>query len=223
MPSFPRIAFAIGVLCAIGLVAYGRVLVPTAHILGTVAVTLLLALYGLIGWVGPRTVGDKWSAIRSACLPLGLVAGFIFTSEVVLEYWILPTDNSRMGLIEFGLVFLTYAIAAAVVTYRGLGLRAGVFASVATAIISSLIWYIVVLAIFYAYFGTTKQQLVFQAEGNYEDFARSGMSDFNAWIMEDFLGAGFYHLLLGPMIAAALGLFGGIAGLGKRILHERRA
>jgi hypothetical protein len=222
MPSFLRIAFAIGVLCAIGLVIYGRVLVPTTHTLGMVAVTLLLGLYGIIGWLGPRTIGENWPSIRSACVPFGLVGGFIFASEVVLEYWILPADNSRMGVIEFSLVFLIYATAGTLVTYQGCGQRSAIIASVATAMISSLIWYIVVLATFYTYFGTIKQQLVFQAEGNYEDFARSGVTDFDAWVMEDFLGAGFYHLLLGPMIAAALGVFGGIVGQGLRSRRKTR-
>ena len=51
-----------------------------------------------------------------------------------------------------------------------------------------------------------------RAEGDYEDFARSGMSDFNAFIMEDFLGAIFFHLLLGLLVAAVLGALGGVLG-----------
>ena len=53
-------------------------------------------------------------------------------------------------------------------------------------------------AVFYAFNGTAQQAQVLQAEGNLADFARSGMSDFNAWAMQDFLGAGFFHLLLEP-------------------------
>ncbi len=41
---------------------------------------------------------------------------------------------------------------------------------------------------------------------------RSGMSDFNAFIMEDFMDATFFHLLLGPLVAAVLGLLGGLLG-----------
>jgi hypothetical protein len=54
--------------------------------------------------------------------------------------------------------------------------------------------------------------LVLRAEGDYEDFARSGMSDFNAFIMEDFMGATFFHLLLGLVVAAVLGVLGGLLG-----------
>jgi len=54
----------------------------------------------------------------------------------------------------------------------------------------------------YAFRGSPRQVLVLRAEGNYEDFARSGMSDFNVFIMEDFMGATFFHLLLGLVVTA---------------------
>jgi hypothetical protein len=58
---------------------------------------------------------------------------------------------------------------------------------------------------------------ILRAEGDYEDFARSGLSDFNAFIMEDFMGATFFHLLLGPLVAAILGIPGGLLGMiGRR-------
>jgi hypothetical protein len=46
------------------------------------------------------------------------------------------------------------------------------------------------------------------------------MSDFNAFIMEDFLGATFFHLLLGPLLASLLGLLGGLTGKGIRWLRR---
>jgi hypothetical protein len=80
--------------------------------------------------------------------------------------------------------------------------------------LSSLVWFIAVLACFYLFYGTERQAQVFRAEGNYEDFRRSGMADFATFIMEDFLGAGFFHLLLGPLVAAILASLGGILGRG---------
>ena len=38
------------------------------------------------------------------------------------------------------------------------------------------------------------------------------MSDFNAFIVEDFMGATFFHLLLGLLVAAVLGVLGGLLG-----------
>jgi hypothetical protein len=40
------------------------------------------------------------------------------------------------------------------------------------------------------------------------------MSDFNTFVMEDFLGAGFFHLLLGPIVASGLACLGGLVGKG---------
>ena len=90
-----------------------------------------------------------------------------------------------------------------------------------TAMIASLIWLIAVLTVFYIFRGSPQQTQVFRAEGNYEDFAQSGMSDFNTFIMEDFLGAAFFHLLLGPLVAAILGIIGGLFGKVFAMLQNR--
>ena len=73
---------------------------------------------------------------------------------------------------------------------------------------------IVVLGFFYAFRGTPQQALVFQAEGNLADFAQSGMQDLKVFIMEDFLGAVFYHSLLLPIVATLLSLVGSLLGIG---------
>lgn len=115
---------------------------------------------------------------------------------------------------EFGSVFLLYLIAGVIPALNKLPFRSNVLSGVATAIISSLIWFVAVLTCFYLFYGTERQTQVFRAEGNYEDFRRSGMADFPTFIMEDFLGAGFFHLLLGPLIAGILASAGGIVGKG---------
>ncbi|HEV7386142.1 MAG TPA: hypothetical protein VGN89_14770, partial [Phenylobacterium sp.] len=69
-------------------------------------------------------------------------------------------------------------------------------------------WYAVVLSVFFLFRGTPAQEAVLRAEGDYADFARSGMSDFNVFVMQDFLGAGFYHLLLSPVFGLVLGALG---------------
>jgi hypothetical protein len=47
------------------------------------------------------------------------------------------------------------------------------------------------------------------------------MTDFNTFIMEDLLGAGFFHLLLGPILAAILGILGGLLGQGLTKISRR--
>jgi hypothetical protein len=80
--------------------------------------------------------------------------------------------------------------------------------------LSSIIWLIFTLITFYIYRGTARQELIFRAEGNFEDFARSGMNDFNTFVMEDLFGAGFFHLFLSPLLAMILGTISGLLGNG---------
>ena len=121
---------------------------------------------------------------------------------------------------EFGLVLLLYFGAGFVSAPRSPSLKNAVLSSVTTAVIASLIWVICVLAVFYVFHGSGRQALVLRAEGDYDDFARSGMSDFNAFIMEDFMGATFFHLLLGPLVGAVLGILGWLLG---KVVTSRRA
>jgi hypothetical protein len=165
------------------------------------------------GWFGSKILTRQTTPLARIVISSGLLAGGIFASEVGLEYVLLPTDNTGFGWVEFGLVFVVYFGVGALVAYREFPFRWSVAAGAATAVISSLIWYISVLACFYAFLGTERQARVFRAEGNYEDFKRSGMTDFNSFVMDDFLGAGFFHLLLGPIVASLLASLGGLFGI----------
>ena len=90
--------------------------------------------------------------------------------------------------------------------------RDSVTGAALAAVVSSLVWCIFILATFYLFFASSRQEQVLRAEGDYDDFSRSGMSSFQTFIMEDFLGATFFHLLLGPLVAAVLGGLGGLTG-----------
>ena len=206
-----RKSFIACVMLGLALVILGWFLVSTTSLLSNAGVCLVLVVYGLVGYFSfPR--------IRSEILILvgvfGLLAGAIFAGEILLEYAILPKDNTSWGIIEFGCVFAVYFLSSMVVSYRCKGIRYGILAAVVNAMLSSVIWLLFALLTFYIFRGTTRQEHVFIAEGNFEDFARSGMTDFNTFVMEDFLGAGFFHLLLGPIIAAILGTIGGLLGKG---------
>ena len=165
----------------LGLIGYGRILVPATNTLSVAGAALVVVLYAIIRWAGSRRIREKWPTILSSSAACGIFAGFIFVSEVVLEYILLPADNTRMGFVEFGLVLLIYILAAAyaAASYRSVG--AGAIAAAAAAMVSSLIWFVAVLAAFYCFYESPRQELVFRAEGNYEDFALSGMNDFRIY------------------------------------------
>ncbi len=207
-------SFITAVGIGFALVMIGWILVPATSILSIVSALMILITYSVFGYFGtPRLARTNPDILHWAGV-FGLFAGVIFISEILWEYITLPTDNTRLGLIEFGSVFSLYFLSGLVVVYRTHQLRQAIFTAIGSAMIGSLIWLIAVLTIFYLFRGSPQQVQVFRAEGNFEDFARSGMSDFNTFIMEDFMGAGFFHLLLGPVVATILGTFGGLLGKG---------
>jgi hypothetical protein len=212
LPNCLQKSLLIGVLVALALVIAGRVFVPAASLLSTIAASAILLAYGAMAALCPNRLHRRHPDILRWAMIFGLLAGAVFAGEIILEYVLLPTDNSHYGMVEFGTVFGLYFASAFVSALRSLSIKNAVFTAVASAFIASLVWVITVLAVFYAFRGSPRQVLVLRAEGDYEDFARSGMSDFNAFIMEDFMGATFFHLLLGLLVAAVLGVLGGLLG-----------
>ena len=211
----------VGVAAALVLVMTGHLLVPAMSSRSTLAAVVILLAYGGMAAFCPGRLHHWNPDILRVAVLFGLLAGSVFTGEIILEYVLLPTDNSRYGMVEFGAVFALYLTSALVSALRSRSLANAVLTSVAAAFIASLVWVLVVLVVFYAFRGSSRQILVLRAEGDYEDFSRSGMSDFNAFIMEDFMGAAFFHLLLGPLVSAVLGIFGGL--LGKALARFSRS
>jgi hypothetical protein len=208
-PGTIRKGFLGSVVLGLALVLAGRILVPTASLLSAAGAGLIVLVYGLTG-------SFCFSRIRPEILrpaaAFGLLAGGIFAAEILLEYAVLPKDNTTWGMIEFGSVFGVYFLSSLVVAYRTKSARAGILAAIASAMFSSLIWLIFVLLTLYLFRGTARLDQVLKAEGTYADFARSGMSDFNTFVMEDYYGAAFFHLLLGPTAAVLLGTTSGAIG-----------
>ncbi len=220
LPHYLQKILSLAVLAALALVITGRILVPTTSFLSTMAAATVLLAYGAMAVLCPGLLHRRDPDILLRAVIFGLLAGAVFSGEIILEYILLPTDNSRYGKVEFGLVFILYFASAFTSALRSRSLNNAVLTSVASAFIASLIWVITLLAVFYAFRGSGRHALVLRAEGDYNDFARSGTSDFNAFIMEDFMGATFFHLLLGLIVAAALGVLGGL--LGKVIAGMRK-
>jgi hypothetical protein len=217
-PDILQKGFLLAVLLGLALVILGRLLVPTISLLSLAAAFLILIIYGLAGYFGFRRVRPE--TLKLAAI-FGLLAGVIFAIEICLEYAILPKDNTSWGVVEFGSVFAIYLLSSLVVAYPSKSLRSGILASVVSAMLSSVIWLVFTLLTFYLFRGSVRQDAVFMAEGNYADFARSGMSDFNTFVMEDFFGAGFFHLLLSPIAAVFLGTTGGL--IGKGLSHFKKS
>ncbi len=216
-------ALALGAALAAVLVIFGVLTTPgvASHggAIGVVASLGILAIYALAAWFRlPATSPDAVGAARR----FAQAAGGVYAAEIVLEYALTPADNTSWGLVEFGLVFLLVAAAGAAAAWRAGRWRTGVTAGIWTAMGASLIWYVVLLAVFYAFRGTLRQDAVLRAEGDFEDFRRSGLADIQVFLMGDMLGAGFYHLVLSPVFGAVLGGLGALGALGARRLSPAR-
>jgi len=214
-----RSFFIAGVIASLLLILFGKMLVPQENLFGFVGAILIMMIYG--------TTASFLSQVPPNAIPFGIAAGTVFATEMVAEYVMLPKDNTVYGYVEFAAVFLIYLSAGALTSYRTKSIKSGIWSAVWAAMISSLIWVVVVLAVFYIFRGTPEQTKVFLAEGNYIDFLRSNEKNFNIWIMEDFMGAVFYHSLLGPFIALILGFIGGLVSKGMlklpRPAHQKDA
>ena len=212
--------FLFAILAGFVLVLVGWGLYPQISLLGVVGVSLVLLAYAAAGYVGFARIEPGLLRLASG---FGLLAGLVYASEIILEYVLLPKDNSSWGLVEFGSVFGLFFLSALLVTARGKSIKNGLGVAVMMAMLSAVAWLVCVLLVFYLFRGSPRQALVFAAEGNLEDFARSGMSDFNTFMMEDFFGAGFFHLLLAPLVAVLFGTLGGLAGKGSWWIRNRRS
>jgi len=148
---------ALGCGAGLFLVAYGFVESPHVSFLSIAAASAILVAYGAIGLSLKKT---RWFAILLPACVAGLGGGAVFAAEILLEYAYLPVDNVVWGYIEFAAVFLIYALAAMWVAWRGGSIGDAVCAAFLSAVVSSLIWCLVLLSVFYAYEGTAAQTAV---------------------------------------------------------------
>jgi hypothetical protein len=216
-----RVADALALCAGAGLtlVVYGFAEHPQASLLSVAAATAILVGYGAVGLTLKSLTSP--ADLRASSIA-GAAAGVVFAAEVLLEYFYLPPNNVIWGYAEFGMVFLIYALVAGWVAWRGQPVGDAVRVAMVAAVISSMIWCLVLLSVFYTYEGTSTQTAVLIAEGDPEDFLRSGMTDYRTFLIEDLFGATFFHLLLGPIIAALLGLISSLPIVWSRrlLLHS---
>ena len=202
----------------LALVTFGWLSTTGVHPITAAGAYLSLIVYGGLGYGLAPSLHRRDPRLLGWIAQFGLLAGAIFLGEMALEYLLLPADNTRWGQVEYGSVFLLFFAASLMATFRTGQTRLGVLAGLGSALLASLLFVIFVLGFFYTFRGTPQQAQVFRAEGNYADFANSGLSDFNVFVVEDFFGAAFFHSLLVPLGAAVVSTLGGLVG--KVLSHK---
>jgi hypothetical protein len=212
-------------LVGIGILIHPASVTGDGGLLSLLGPALILLAYFLVGRRADRATSASDESATRIGARFGLAAGFVFASEILLEYLILPDTrtNIMLGWIEYAAAFLLFALAALWTSYRIGQAGAGVRAAFWSAIIASLIWLAVLHLTTYAWWGTARQEQVFRAEGDYEDFVRSGMRDFRAFTLQDLRGASFFHLLLAPAIAVTIGLAASMLGKGLHRINPNSA
>ena len=140
----------------------------------------------------------------------GIASAAVLVPSLLVEYFGRRVNNALMVAIVFTLWFLAGALAARL-TGR---IRDAVLSSTLSAQIGSLANVGAILASYYVLRGSSLQDRFFRTEGTYEDFARSGAGDFSAFVMGDLFGGAFFHLLLGGLAGALLGIVGGTLTVG---------
>jgi hypothetical protein len=165
-----------------------------------------LAAYGAVGvWAARQTASDRQTALRTgawAGLMLGAVAGL----NLILELFgnLNATWSAIVGVGQWGLMFLAFGAAgsAAFLALRSVpqALLAAGWAALVSTTLTLLCGYGIALATM------PHMQQVLQS-----DFARSGLSDPQAFVIQNTLISGATHVLLAPCIALGFGLAGALA------------
>ena len=114
----------------------------------------------------------------------------------------------------FGLFFFALLVAGAVGTLFTRRLGLGVLTSVWAALIASLCWFILLLVYYFAFLNTPQEARFLEIDQVIADHQRhlqnGGTQDLRAFIYNDFMGGGFFHSLLAPLLAVPLGALGGL-------------
>ena len=217
-----QVGTALLIIMALLLIGYGLLITPNA--LGAnslIPVIAILMVYFFSSRFGTRALQISGSNALTPGILFGFIIGAIFLVQIASEYLFPVTGqiDQTWGYIAFGGLPLWYLLASLIGAYLTRSLRAGVLAAMFSAIISSLIW-INVLYLLYFFFLHTPQELqVLAADNTLADFKRSGIHDLSTFVMQDYLGGSFFHLLLSPLVAAFIGILGAILGKGLRRLQ----
>ncbi|MGA7412253.1 MAG: hypothetical protein WBW33_17380 [Bryobacteraceae bacterium] len=104
-------AILAALLASLGLLMFPAALAEWQRTLpGLAAVIIALSSYALLGAWGAARLERVDRRLLRLALVFGLVAAAIYATEILLEY-MFPRDNTSYGVVEFGLVFLSYLTA----------------------------------------------------------------------------------------------------------------
>lgn len=200
------------------LVTFGLFFVPTTLSqqgpLGWLAAVVIVLVYAWLALYSPMAAGRVDERALRVGLGFGLALGTLFILQLLVPYLTPQTDadSQRSSLISYGVVALLILAAGFAGGWRTRNIRKGIQAAPWCVLVGMLIWYAAEFGFFYLFSNTPTGKAFMDMEMQL-DFARSGATDYAAFMMSDLMGAGFFHLLLiGLLIGTALGSLGAFAG-----------
>jgi hypothetical protein len=224
-----RYGMPIAAVLNLALVGYGLLRFPT---------TLTATSNGVSGLAGVVVILAAYAPAVSRSMPhalnvgsgFGILAAVLFLVQFLYGYLAPLTEaqNAMLANITFGGLFILFFIAGTWTALRTSQIRQGLTAAVWSAMIGSIVWCGLLFITYYLFIGTAYETRQLVVDQTTADFQASGMNDLRAFIMQDYLGGGFFHLVLGPLAATVFGLSGsligkGIAGLANVLKTSRRS
>ncbi len=202
-----------GVALLVIQIVYGLIQTPTAiSFVPLLAVVFVLALYLVLTFRSPIALKKLDYSVLKTALVIGLLISAIYCVQIVSEYFIPVTGliDQRWGYIAFGALPIWFGIAGGISAYKTKKFRAGIVAAIWSAMISSLLWINILFVMYFVFFGTKQGYAVLVAGETIADFERSGISSLPVFVMQDFMGATFFHLLLSIIAAIIFGSLGAL-------------
>jgi len=173
-----------------------------------------LVIYGAAAtWAARQTSPSRQTALRTGGWA-GLLLGGVAVISLTLELFghLDAAWSAIAGVSQWGLMFLAFGAAgsAAFLALRSVAqaLLAAVWAALVSTTITLLCGYGIALA------AMPHMQQVLQS-----DFALSGLSDPQAFVIQNALASGVMHVLLAPWIALGFGLAGALAAAVLRFVR----
>lgn len=207
------VVLACAALCVLGL-ALHPVVLQEKGLLGCTANLVELGFYGWLVFGSPlaRQFGSKASILARR---LGWGVGLWLGLDLLGNYLIFRSGaaNQIISFIVYGVYLLGLVGISTWTAWSTQNWRAGFSSAFWYVIPAQLTWHLFEFGSFYL-LGQTPGGRRFLTEEMSQDMARSGSTNFEAFTMGDFYGAGFLHLLIiGLGMALILGAVSSLGGL----------
>lgn len=209
------ILFLIGiniVLLIVNVALYPPV-VSNGGLPGLIADIGILLIYGYLMLLSPMAIGKLANPVWRRGVYLGVCSSIILSVDLVSGYILHdPTTSARTSLMAYG-IFLLLIFTSGIIATRQTGkFSSGITTALWCVLIALLSWFCVEFVV-YLIFSNTPNGAAFIREEMQADYVRSGATDYQAFALSDFFGAGFFHPLLGLIFALLLGSLGAGGGM----------